>query len=225
VRLGHDDDWASAPGTNWVSDSVHTSKQTEDDKYEERKSFVEAYNKKIDAEVTQVVDVTSASPMDKYKAMMQAHPYPASIVQSILITLLGYLLGEMIKGGNPTQMGVAKWAGWGIITVVISLPFLTWLSGITFATSKTANGVCKSLFNQATIAQFLNALFISYMALWEEKDPMVELEAKYVGFALTAMTVWLPSDLINLTWVPIEGQLLWNGAVSLGWTAYLALMS
>jgi len=215
-RLGQDDNWGSVKAGEWISDTVITAASKSEELYKERVAFVAELNAKEEPK--------SSSIMDKYKAVMAKHTYPATVVQSVVLTVLGYVIGDVLSKETPTPEAASQWAGWGVIGALTSLPYLTWLSGITFVkSSEKLNGLCKAVFNQALFTQFMNCLFLSYFALLKGEDPVAKIKADYVQLAKDAASVWLPSDLINLNFIPVEAQVLWNSSVSVFWTVFLAM--
>lgn len=79
--------------------------------------------------------------------------------------LASWLFSLLLRDSRNTTLPPGLCAGF--LVALFSLPYFTWLSGLTFVTgSARANNVCKAVLNQAFFAQFMNALFLSYMAMW-----------------------------------------------------------
>ena len=86
----------------------------------------------------------------------------------------------------------------GVITAVTSLPYLKFLVTLKFHKSAQVDAVLKALFNQALFSQVLNALFLSYWAVLQGKDPVAEIKGGMLGQVKMCASFWLPSDLINM---------------------------
>ena len=57
-----------------------------------------------------------------------------------------------------------------------SLPYLKFLVTLKFHKSAQVDAVLKALLNQALFSQVLNALFLSYWAVLQGKDPVAEIK-------------------------------------------------
>jgi len=214
-RLGQNDNWGSTTPTKWVSEIPAQQKAKEEELYKERLDFVSKLNAETDKKGTK-------SMFETYKTFMAAYSWSATIAQTVILTVLGYAVGQTIKAEAITPVEASQWGGWGLITAVTSLPYLMWLSKTSFAKKAQVDAVLKALFNQAVFSQLLNALFLSYWALLKGEDPVAAITAGMLSQAMMCASFWLPSDLINMYLIPVEAQMLWNASLGVAWSALLA---
>jgi len=216
VRLGQNDNWGSTTPTKWVS--AAPDKKEEEEKYQERVKFVKEMNAKTDAK-------KSLFTFAKYKKFMDKYMWPATIAQTVVLTVVGFVIGTLIKSEEITMIELSGWAGWGVITSTTSLPYLKLLNAKTFAASPKKDAVLKALFNQLTFSQVLNALFLTYWALLKGTDPMAAVKTKMLEQAKLCVGFWLPSDLVNMYLIPPQAQILWNATMGIVWSAMLAYLA
>jgi len=215
-RLGQNDNWGTGTPTKWVSDTVATQKAKEEELYQERIDFVAKLNAESDEKKG------PPGVFQKYKTFMTEYKWSGTIVQTVVLTLVGFAIGQQMKNEPITAVAAGHWAGWGVINATCCLPYLMWLSTTSFGRSARADAVLKALFNQVVFSQLLNALFITYWALLKGKDPLTELSGNMLEQAKLCACFWLPSDLINMYLVPVHAQMLWNATLGVAWSAVLA---
>ncbi|KAL1530653.1 hypothetical protein AB1Y20_001553 [Prymnesium parvum] len=214
-RLGQNDDWGVSSPAKWVSETVTTRKAREEELYKERLAFVEHLNEEVDAK-------GKPGLLARYETLMSEYMWLATIVQSVVLTVVGFAVGQLIKGEAITGALAGQWAGWGVISSITSLPYFLWLNRQKFGASSETNALLKALFNQAGFSQLQNVLFLSYWALLTGKDPVIAITTGMLSQAKLSVSFWLPSDLINLYLVPLHAQMLWNAVLGIMWSALLA---
>jgi len=220
-RLGTDDGWGMTSPSNWQSELVLNKETRDEELLKEREDYIKKENAKIDADET-----TSTSLMTKYTSVMSGKfQYPMSFLQNATIQAAGFAIGQQIKGEPASVPDLTKWACWGVMVVLLQLPYLGWLSNVKFSASPPVNGVLKALFNQAFFIQMMNALFLAYMKQTTDVDAMWSaIKDGMVGMAQLCLPYWLASDLLMIFVVPLKLQMLYCALSGLTFTVILAFM-
>ena len=113
ARLGAGDNWGSTTPTKWVSDVVTTQKEKAEDMYKERLDFVTKLNSESKGKSVGPVILDFGGMYSSYKKLMTKYTWPASIVQSVVLTVLGYVISQFIKAKPIVAEDAVPWAGWG----------------------------------------------------------------------------------------------------------------
>ncbi|KAL3906569.1 MAG: hypothetical protein SGPRY_010504, partial [Prymnesium sp.] len=129
-RLGYTDNWGSTTPHLWVSETVTTRHEREEAKLKEREAFVSKLNAesenadeseskdKSSAFISKLIEVGSKvapppSVLESYKKMMTGYMWPATILQSVVLSVLGFVICQLIKQEKISLQESGQWAGWG----------------------------------------------------------------------------------------------------------------
>lgn len=214
ARLGVTDDWGAGAAGAYRSDLVIKQAADQPAKDAARHAYIKELN----------ANAGGAGIWSKYKSVMQTNRWLASSAQTAVLNVLSYYIAMQINATVFDLDVAVHWAVWGFVQTVLVLPYLDQLNARKFVKSSATLDVgAKAVFNQAFFTPLLTAVFLSYFALAQGSDPVTAVSyEKMTALAVPTACYWGTSDLVNLSIVPAEAQMLWNAVVGLVWTTILA---
>uniref|UniRef100_A0A8D0BLT1 Peroxisomal membrane protein 2 n=1 Tax=Salvator merianae TaxID=96440 RepID=A0A8D0BLT1_SALMN len=165
----------------------------------------------------------------RYLLLLRLYPVLTKAVSSALLSALGSVVSQIIektqKKGGLDLRGPLRFAIYGFLfTGPLSHYFYLYLehqipSDVPFAIVK------KLLLDRLVVAPAFLLLFYFVMNFLEGRDTSAlvkRLKTSYWTALKMNWKVWTPVQFINLTYVPMQFQVLFGNLVALFWFAYLA---
>ena len=166
-----------------------------------------------------------------YEAKLESHPIVVKAISSAVIAGAGDLISQGIIERSTTQADSSWWDPWrtarfvGLGAVLVGPLLHHWFGflAVQFPSKSVATLVQRVVVDQFMFSPLFVSVWVS--SLWTLEGHAVSMERMretIPGILVANWMLWIPAQLANFRYVPVQHQVLASNFVALAWNSYLS---
>jgi len=183
------------------------------------------------AEISSTSKYKSKSLLKRYIQLLEEHPYKTKMITSGIISGMGDVASQALTAGSLEAFTLAfslerlvKYAGVGALVTAPILHHWYLFLGRHFPSTELPSVLQRLAMDQFAATPFLIVGFFGIFLCLDGKPQELQdkLKQDFWTTIRSNWMLWIPANLINFRFVPLNLQVLYSNSVGLFWNIYLS---